>query len=122
MALATLNGLGVLEARIHLPREGCWWADVAVDVDDPAAVRGAATLAAGEALTLRGTTVRAGLHAGSVTLQLVGGAGGLHRELAPKAYQGVPLRLPLQDALSEVGEVLAPTSDASVLGVLLTKW
>src|ERR1035437_4017416 len=107
MALATINGLDVLEARLHLPREGRWWADLAVDTDDAGARQGAAVIQLGEALTLKGTTVRAGAYAGSVTLQVVGGSAGLMKVIQPKAYQGVPLRIPLQDALTEVGEVLA---------------
>jgi hypothetical protein len=122
MALATLNGIDVLEARIHLPREGRWWADLALDTDSTDSFSGGATLQVGDELTLKGTTVRLGEHAGTVTLQMVGGAGGLMKVLTPKAYQGVPLRIPLQDALTEVGELLSPTSDPAVLNTLLTKW
>src|SRR5262249_26293564 len=122
MGLATINGFDVLEARIHLPREGRWWADLAVDADSTDSFEGSVSIVLSNELTLQGTTVRLGEFAGSVTLQVVGGAGGLLKTIAPKASQGVPLRLPLQDALTEVGESLAPGSDDTVLNTLLTKW
>jgi hypothetical protein len=122
MALVTLNDFDVLEARIHLPREGRWWADLALDTDSTDSLAAAVTLQVGDALTLKGTVIRLGEHAGTVTLQMVGGAGGLMKVLVPKAYQGVPLRIPLQDALTEVGESLSATADTSVLNTLLTKW
>ena len=122
MANATANGLDVLEARIHLPRQGRWWADLAVNTNALDKLTGAVTLVLSDSLTLVGTAVRVGEYAGTVTCSIVGGAGGLQKVLKPKAYQGVPLRLPLQDALAEVGEVLAPTSDAGALDQMLSKW
>jgi hypothetical protein len=122
MANATANGLDVLEARIHLPRQGRWWADLAVNTDAPDKLTGAVTLVLSDTLTLVGTALRVGEYAGTVTCSIVGGAGGLQKVLKPKAYQGVPLRLPLQDALAEVGEALSPTSDADALNEMLSKW
>jgi hypothetical protein len=122
MANATANGLDVLEARIHLPRQGRWWADLAVNTDAPDKLTGAVTLVLSDTLTLVGTALRVGEYAGTVTCSIVGGAGGLQKILKPKAYQGVPLRLPLQDALAEVGEVLASSSDAGALDQMLSKW
>ena len=40
MANATANGLDILEARIHLPRRGRWWANLAVNTDLPEKLTG----------------------------------------------------------------------------------
>jgi len=64
--------------------------------------------------------VRAGLFAGQVRARVVGGAGKLGSELAPRWYAGAPRELPLRDLVEEAGERLASSSDPTVLGEVLT--
>ena len=85
MALLTLNGAPVISATIGAPLVGAWTAEVAVDSQEPPT--GAVTLqtANGEAVW-RGVAHRAGMARGAALVRVIGGAGGLARELAPKAY------------------------------------
>jgi hypothetical protein len=117
----TLNGAGVQHGTLRLPRIGAWTAEVVVDV--ATAPSGAVTLATGDGrYSLRGTVVRSGVDGERAHVRIVGGAGGLGREVAPVYYRGVPLRLPLGEVLRAAGETLSTTSDAAVLGRLLGKW
>jgi hypothetical protein len=121
MSFITFNGLPVLRGRFVFPREGAWYASLDLDADDDAQLSGSASLVVGEA-SWRGFVRRAGVFAGAARVLVVGGAGGLGKPLASKFYQGAPLRLPLQDALSGAGETLSSSSDPSALGFLLPNW
>lgn len=104
MSDATLNSLGLLRADIVLPRVGAWTADVVLD-DDRAPSSAITIVAAG--LTLRGTVVRGGVEAGLWRGRVVGGAGGLRREVPAVAQRGGTLATALRDVLSAAGEALA---------------
>jgi hypothetical protein len=122
VSAVTVNGLPALSAEITVPRVGVWHADVSL-----ARSGEATTLAGAVALELgntswRGTVRRAGENRGVITARIVGGADGLAKDVPARAYQGVPVRLPVAELLSEVGEVLAATSDAGILGAVLQQW
>jgi hypothetical protein len=123
MALANVNGADVLVGRIYLPRVGVWHADLALDTEDTSNLTGAVTLdIGGGQLTLVGTAYRVGAAFHTVTIRMLGGAGGLSTVIPPKYYQGVPLSLPLQDILTAAGETLSPTTDPVALQTLLMQW
>lgn len=118
MAHSLLDASPILSGCVVLPRQGVWHADLVLESN--AAPSGAVTLRLGASLSLRGTVVRAGIFAGQVRARVVGGAGGLGTELAPRWYAGAPRELPLRDLVEEAGEQLASTSDPSLLGEVLT--
>lgn len=122
MPFATVNGFRILEATVSMPRGGRWVADLVVDAIDTGGLTGAVTIQLGPSLELKGTAKRVGAFVEHVSMRVVGGAGGLMREIAPKAYQQVPLRIPLVDALAAVGETLSPLSDVAVLNTQLPHW
>jgi hypothetical protein len=122
MALVTVNGLSVIEARITLPRSGRWGAELSVDSASTDSLTGQVTIDLGGQLQLVGTARQVGVHVDLVTMEVVGGAAGLLKQIPAKAYQGVPLSLPLSDALATAGERLSPTSDAGFLSTFLPKW
>jgi hypothetical protein len=122
MALVTANGFPVLEAHVTIPRSGRPHGELAVAVEVADQLQGPLALDFGGKLVLKGTVRRSGAYNESVTLEFVGGGAGLLKQLQPKAYQLVPLSIPLAEALAEVGEVLSPTSDPDVLAVALPKW
>jgi len=127
--------LTVLAAHVVFPLRGVWSARIEVDADESAPVvpgKATLTLAAdndGAPATLLGT-IREGdvrTFEGAATLILVGGAGALNTtELPAKTYQQAPLpvfALPLvEDAVSDAGEALAPTTAASLTGLTLPRW
>jgi hypothetical protein len=120
MAFATLNGAAVLEAVVRMESAGAWTAEVSVDAQT--APIGRVTLAAGSA-QFAGTALRAGVSNGSLLVRVVGGAGGLARELPAKRYaDGTPARVVAADILAEAGEALSPASDAALLGRTLAGW
>ena len=105
MAFVTANKLPVLSAVIALPRRGVWVADLVVDSAD--ALEGAVTIEiAGGKITLRGTAARTGTHRETAHLRVVGGAGGLGKEVPPHFYRQAPARLLLDDVLKVAGERL----------------
>jgi len=121
MAFCTVNEIPVLSGIVGLPRIGIWSADV--DLPAPAsAPSGAASIALGS-LTFVGTFARAGFDGrGRLRAWVVGGAAGLGKTLAPKSYLGVPLRIPLQDVLTDAGEKLSPAADAATLAFQVPAW
>lgn len=122
-AYCTANGYPVISGTIARPRLGAWWADLRVEVADPAAVTGPVTIALGTgSQAFVGTARRVGVYRDATHVRVVGGRGGLARTFGPKAYRGVPLRLPLLDVLAAAGEALAPTSDTTALSTTLVDW
>ena len=112
MALLTLDGVSVLEARVTFPRIGVWVAEVALEAADAPSGR---VRVAGGGLALGGSVVRANAFHGRAEARIVGGAGGLGTMLPPKAYAGVPARVPLRDALRIGGEALAVEGSSRML-------
>jgi hypothetical protein len=121
MAYCTVNGAPVLEGVVRLPRVGVWQADL--EMPAGVSLSGRATIKLADALTLVGTFARSGLdRRGRARARVVGGAAGLGRELAPKSYLNVPLRIPLTDVLTDAGEHLSATADPTVLALQLPAW
>jgi hypothetical protein len=121
MALVRLDGSPVLAATVHRPLVGAWHADLVVDAE--VAPTGAVTLAIADgALTLAGTVVRSGVDDGRLHVRVVGGAGGLGRELAARWYRQITLRSILVDTLTAVGERLSAASDGTVLARTVASW
>ncbi len=116
MALVTANDLPVLTLSLVTPRIGAWHADVYVDSLVPLA--GAVTLNIGEgAFVLTGTVApgRSGDFLDINQLRVVGGAGGLGLTAKPKRYRSASVGIVFRALLADAGEVIDPTSDASVL-------
>jgi hypothetical protein len=124
MAFASVNGSPVLYGRLSLPRIGIWNADVEMPApaDGSATLTGRATLVFGS-LTFVGTFLRSGLdRRGRICAHLCAGAAGLGKTVPAKSYLGAPLRLPLQDLLTDCGERLSTDSDAATLAFQLPAW
>lgn len=128
MALLTLNGVPIIRGNIRMPRVGVWNADLTLD--STTAITGPVTLATADgAFSLAGTAYREGVFLGTLSLRVIGGAGGLSvapgglgKLLPAKYYQGATLGLVLSDTLTSCGEKLSAKSDAAVTGLFLTKW
>lgn len=120
--MATANGIDIIDATITMPRIGAWTADVTVDGLVTDKLTGAVALQEGGA-SFSGTSVRPPRSwAGKTSVRVVGGRGGLPKELAAKFYFDAPLVLPLGEIVAAAGEVLAGTSDASITSKHLAKW
>jgi hypothetical protein len=128
MALLTLNGAPVIKGSIRLPRVGVWSADLTLDTAIP--ISGPVTLVTADgAFSLSGTGYREGVFLGTLSLRVIGGAGGLStapggvgKTLPAKYYENAPLSLVLGDILTACGEKLSPTFDTAVTSLLLRKW
>jgi len=121
MAFCTVNGSPVLEGTINLPRIGVWTADV--ELPAPTSLpSGLAKISLGS-LSFAGSYARAGFDGrGRVRARIAGGAAGLGKKLAPKSYLGTPLRIPLQDILTDAGEKLSAAADAATLAFQVPAW
>lgn len=120
MALATLNGIDVVAAKISMPLSGAWHADVIVDT--AAAPAGAAELVFDEGLTLVGRTVRTGAYLETSYLRMVAGADGMRKTARPRFYSGGTVGVVLTDLLATSGEVLAAAAAGAVLNARLRGW
>lgn len=120
-AFATLNATPVLRGTLTLPRRGAWSALLVLDTDT--APSGAAALVTDEGATsYQGTIVRAREVYGRVEVLVVGGAGKLAAQLAPKHYTSVSARLIWADLLTDAGEASSAASDSSLLATQLPGW
>src|SRR5687767_12807759 len=119
MALITANGHHVLALRQTLPLGGIWVAELEVDVDE--ALTGTVEIS-DEDIVYSGTVVRSGVLVQTCKLEMVGGAGGLSRDVPAKSYQGITARTVVTDLLAAVGEQLDASSTPSVLNTALTFW
>lgn len=120
MAHLTINGTTVLEARIDIPRTGVWSAEVVSA--DARLNRASVVLVLGDVLEFHGTVRRGNPVEDSTHLLVVGGGGGFPDEVKPQGYRKAPLRIPLEQALQDVGEELSPSSDQGLLQTELEHW
>jgi hypothetical protein len=106
VTVASLESVPVSRARVQVPAYGLWWADV--DLQDPEELSGGVTLQLAD-LTLVGTIVSGGVHAGRASYRIVGGAGGWGAPLVARGYSddaGVRVGTVVGDAAAEVGETV----------------
>ncbi|MBK6694801.1 MAG: hypothetical protein IPG50_21720 [Myxococcales bacterium] len=113
-SLVTLNGARVVRARLVVPLEGAWWADVEVEGSDASVVAGAVSLEWEGVGTFRGAARRGASFAGTVEARIVGGGGGMPKVLAARHYRRVSARTVANDIATEAGETLDPASDVDV--------
>jgi hypothetical protein len=108
------------EAALTIPRIGVpqLSASIAGEITVPPRI----TFEVGSALSWSATVTRQGVDGGRTFVRAVGGAGAMATVLEAKAYQGVPVRIPLEDLVREAGETLSPTASAAVLGLFLGRW
>jgi hypothetical protein len=131
--MATANGERLISCEIKMPRIGAWEATFEVDLsaenteeafaaDDLGRV-GVTLEHAGASFV--GTVLRSGVQGDKLTGKLVGGRGGLTKELSSKNYQtplGVKVDTLLGDILRESGEVLSETVEQAVRDRKLQRW
>jgi hypothetical protein len=116
MALVTVNGLQVFEARLCMPRTGVWHVDLLSS--DGQVVVGPATINVNSgAVVLSGAAAmsRTGVFADTARARVAGGAGGMGLSAVPKHYTGTNVRIVLGDLLAAAGEKLSPTADVGIL-------
>jgi hypothetical protein len=112
VSIATCNGLDIVSARFTFRLQGAWDAEFAVIGESTAAVSGALSIVV-DGQTLRATATRSEADSGGlVTVQAIGGAGGLGTAVPSLGYVSTTRRLVIVDALSLGGESLDATSSA----------
>ncbi len=120
--LLTLDGRPVTGAKVTFPAKGAWHARVSLV--EGAAPAGRVVLEA-DGLALSGTVLagRSGVFRGAPSALIVGGAGGLSRQVPAKGYRAPLARQIAEDVLGTVGEVLsASSSDPNTLAVTFPHW
>ncbi len=121
LSTATLNDHRVTNARVTIPKWGCWYAEVSIDGEH--ALSGRVTLVVAD-LTLSGTVLSGGPIKGRSSYRIVAGAGGWGRELPKKPYvndAGVKLATVLGDAAREAGETLIAPAASERVGPAWTR-
>ncbi len=113
-AYANVDGELLVEATLHVPNIGPWWADVLfLEAPD---VEGSVVLTIGE-LTLRGTVTRTGTFGLQRNARIVAGAGGWGTMVEETHYHsdsGVSARTVAEDAARLAGETLGGFNPAAV--------
>lgn len=118
-----LGDLGVVQARVVLPRIGVWYSELTVDAETlPSGLQTFRT--ADGALTLTGTARadRSALFAGRAEILLIGGRDGLSTLLEPREYSDPTVRILLEDICRETGEQLSSDIDPGLLSGNLARW
>lgn len=117
MSDGAVNGSPASRMRWQLGRHGAWWVDANLTEPDAFAVGSHVTVKLADA-TGQGTIVSGGAAHGAAGYRIVGGAGGLGRELAANSYVndvGVKASLVWADALAACGEA-AGALPTAILG------
>lgn len=117
------NGLICIAGEIVEQRSGAWTARIEVD-DEDNAITGPVTIKVGTE-SFVGTVVRGEVPDGKGRWigHVVGGRGGLERELDAKYYFAATLQTIVQDALTAAGETLdAEDTEAGALATLMARW
>lgn len=118
---ATIDGIAIRSGVVSMPLTGVWHAECCIDSDTALSVGAVVPVVLGSA-TLTGTVRRSGLGVGLSTVQVVGGRGGLSSTVAARYYASGTARIVALDALTEVGESLSPTADASLASLQVARW
>lgn len=121
MSFATCNGIAINDGRFSFRLLGAWEGSFSVSTDDALKVTGAVEIVLGET-TLRGVATADADRGSKVTVRVVGGAGGLKADVAPRAYIGTTLGTLLVDALAAGKETLSSTSSSAATGAPIQRW
>jgi len=111
MAALRINDQPVVAMSLTLPDSGLWVANLELDGDD--VLSGAAKLA-DDTTELNGFIVRSGESAGRQRVKIVGGAGGLLREIPARSWRQTTARTVLNATLGEAGEKLETAPDTTL--------
>jgi hypothetical protein len=121
MAIALLNDIACIRADTYMPRQGVFYADIALDASKQVDGDAVLKLADGK-LELHGTALRTGVFGEVAYLRLIGGAGGMSTPVKKKFYRQTTGKIVAQDILADAGEKLSKTADASILGRQLANY
>lgn len=114
-------GYDVQDAVLTMPIVGAWHIECTVDADTGLETGELANIETGAGV-LFGVIRRGGVAFERAEIQVVGGAGGLSRELPAKGYKNPTAKIIVNDILLESGESLSPTSDEVLLATLFPFW
>ena len=121
MSDVTLTASGepanVVRAPLLLNRAGNWTI-IAEEIDAPSPPTGQVVVS-WQGAELRGYVLRSDFEDGLVSAVILGGAGGLTKQLQPKMYDyQLPARMVAEDIVNEAGERLSPLSAPALLQTL----
>lgn len=123
MSLVTLQGLPVLSLLLTRPLVGAWQAIAEVDYQDSTEAFDGLLELKDERVTYSGTALNHGTISGVARLQMVGGRGGLVKELErAQHFRNVTVRTLLDSLLAAAGERLDATSTRDVMDRRVAFW
>lgn len=114
--LATFNGAPVITGELTMPRIGRWQA--CADLDTDVDIGDRCTIDWG-GLRLSGTMASGGLYGAKFSCRIVGGAGGLGRDMPAHGFRRAMVSTILQRIMDASGEVLDPGIETGVLSSVL---
>jgi hypothetical protein len=119
MSLVRCAGLDVLSMHVGLSLYGVWTAHGRLDSTD--VPTGQVLLEADGGFSLHGTIARGGIHLDAAHVIVIGGAGGLHKEVSG-SYRSAQFRDPLDAIARAAGETLSADITEDLLSLQLTFW
>lgn len=128
MSLVTINDMNVFSGTITAPLRGVWTADLVIDQTDLSGFNAgtAVTIKSDDGYELKGAVApdRAGDFLEAVHVRVLGGAGGMGKNVTAKAYStpGAYVRDVLNGIAGDAGETLSSDIAASLLSTDLSAW
>ncbi len=128
MSLLTVNDVNVLSGAITASLTGVWIADLVIDQPDGTGFDAgtSVTIKAEDGYELKGTVDpdRTGDFLEAVHVRILGGAGGMSKNVSKKAYNspGATMRDVLNGIAADAGETLSSDIDSSLLSTDLSAW
>lgn len=121
------NSFMCLRGLVSMPLTGAWVADLAIDPSSSGAdvpiEQDPLTVSVGEGgFTLQGTVRRVNNAFDTVFARVVGGGGGLWRDVPARSYQGATFGLIAGNLLSQVGEKLSAATPSAISNIQLNFW
>lgn len=119
MTMTTIGGINVLSAEVAMPYVGIWHIDGEAGGDVQLS---GAQVFEDHGVQFHGTILRSTVIGGRMKFRLVGGVGGFAKELAPAHWSRPTVGTLIRSLLSDCGERLSATVDASLLTQQLDQW
>lgn len=124
MASITANGVGLIDGTIDMPNNAVWTADLTLNTASGFVSGDKVTIATADGWSIQGTvaTERSGSLVDTIYCRILGGSGGMGKQVSPAQRQQGSVRDVLELLITAAGETLSDTIDPAFLSTQLPQW
>lgn len=112
----------VIEGMLTIPSQGAWRVEAQVNPGEGAPSAGARVTVDAAGTSYSGTVRSASEYGGRLSLEIIGGAGGLRTQTAPASYYQVPALTVAAAIAGQAGEVIEQATAAALGAIVLPFW